>query len=291
MGTCLLLGGCSNEKAPDSTIESGGSGGMAGSAGSFVLGNGGSTAGAGGNTPVDTGPPPTITFHVCGMPEPECSSKPLDGDVVIDGVEDLEALKGVTTIQGRLTISYEAIDTLWCLQAVSGDVSIDVSASDGDASLWGLRHLKSIGGNLELSNASARTYADCGLSELERVGFEGAGSIEATDLGGELDLSHLLAMRELDISNTELTQLKLPSSGSFALAHLEISNNAYLTQIGGFDQVTVQPLAVSLAEAVRIVNNPRLSDCRAKQIGEQFLKGGGDPGSVTTFGNLPCPVE
>jgi hypothetical protein len=293
LGTSALVIGCSGaDKAPDSTVESGNSGGSAGaagSAGSFLLGNGGSMAGAGGSAPLDTGPPPTITFHACGMPEPACDSKVLTGDVVIDGLEDQAALQGVTAIVGKLNISFKTVDTLGCLESVSGDVTIDVSVGDGDASLWGLRHLKSIGGELQLSNSLDRTYADCGLSELERV--EGGGGIEATDLGAELDLSHLLAMRELKLSNTELTRIKLPLSGSFALARVEISNNPYLSALSGFDDVVVSPLAVASAETVRIVNNPRLSDCVAKRIGQRFVMGGAEQSTVTTFGNLPCPME
>lgn len=292
LGTCALVVGCGgDDKAPDSTVQSGGSGGMAGSAGSLLLGKGGSMPGTGGNAPLDTGPPPTIAFHTCGMPEPACTSNLLTGDVVVDGLEDLAALQGVTAIEGGLSISLKTVDTLNCLESVGGDVSINVSEVGGDASLWGLRHLKSIGGDLDISNTSERTYADCGLSELERVGSAGGGRIEVTDMGGELDLSRLQAMREVDISNTELIAIELPVSGSLSLTRLEISNNSYLSEISGFDEVTVQPLVASTAEAVRIVNNPRLSECVADKLGQRFVNGGSAPSAITKFGNLPCPSE
>jgi hypothetical protein len=287
LGTCLISVGCSAEKAPDSTIETGGSGGMAGSAGSFILGNGGSTAGAGGSAPLDTGPPPTITFHTCGMPEPSCDPKLLTGDVVIDGLEDLAALQGLTAIEGNLSIAFKMVDTLGCLESVSGDVSVNVIEGVGDTSLWGLRHLESIGGDLKLSNAVGRTYADCGLSLLERVGSLGAGSIDAKDLGGELDLSRLQTARKLAISNTELLQIKLPASGALVLAQLEVSNNPYLSQIGGFDEVMLQLPEASSSE-VRIVNNPRLSECVVDKIGAQFVRSGAAASALTKFGNLPC---
>lgn len=294
LGTSVLVMGCGgDDKAPDSTVESGGSGGgggAAGSAGGFLLGKGGS-AGAGGSAPLDTGPPPTIALHACGMPEPACDSKVLTEDVVIDGLEDEAALQGVTAIVGKLSIGFKTVDTLGCLESVSGDVTIDVSKGDGDASLWGLRHLKSVGGNLHVSNSLGRTYADCGLSELERVGTEGGGSIEATDLSGELDLSHVLAARELNVSSTKLLHIALPRSGSLSLGHLEIANNAYLSELSGFDEVMVQPLVGNSAEAVRIVNNPRLSDCRVKLIGDQFVKAGAAASGITSFGNLPCLME
>jgi hypothetical protein len=225
------------------------------------------------------------------MPEPACDSKVLTEDVVIDGLEDEAALQGVTAIVGKLSIGFKTVDTLGCLESVSGDLTIDVNKGGGDASLWGLRHLKSVGGNLQVSNSLGRTYADCGLSELERVGVEGGGSIEATDLSGELDLSHLLAARELSVSSTKLLHIRLPRSGSLSLGHLEIANNEYLSELSGFDEVTVQPLIGSSAEAVRIVNNPRLSDCRVKLIGEQFVKAGAAPSGITSFGNLPCLTE
>lgn len=260
---------------------------MAGSAGSFILGNGGSTAGAGGSTPLDTGPPPTITFHTCGMPEPSCVPKLLTGDVAIDGVEDLAALQGLTAIEGNLSIDFKMVDTLGCLESVSGDVSVNVTAGVGDTSLWGLRHLKSIGGDLKLSNAVERTYLDCGLSVLERVGSQGAGSIEAKELGGELDLSRLQAVFKLGISSTELVQIKLPASGALVLAQLEISNNPYLSQIGGFDDVMLQ-LAQASSSEVRIVNNPRLSECVVDKIGAEFVNSGAPASVLTKFGNLPC---
>lgn len=294
----LLLGCGDEEQAPDSTImNQSGAGGMAGAGGALIIGNG-SNGGTGGAVGADNPAPPTITFHTCGMPEQECGSTQHSGDVSATSKEELAALKGISRIEGKLqvTIDADAMDAadalgdLRCLESVTGDVTIQFSNKTGDVSLWGLRNLKTVGGNVTASNTFVRTYADCGLAKLQQVGgVEMAGRVELDRFGGELDLSKLTVVRDLRVRNTELTSIKLPVSGSFSLSYLQISNNPFLTTVSGFEDVLVQFLPMGATAGVQVVNNPRLSDCRATELAQLFIKGGAQPSEVTQSGNLPCP--
>jgi hypothetical protein len=296
----LVLGCGDKEQAPDSTIEmnQSGAGGMAGAGGGLVIGNG-SNGGTGGGMGANNPAPPTLTFHTCGMPEQECGSTPHSGDVIASTKEELAALKGIYRIEGKLqvTIGADAMDAadalgeLRCLQAVTGDVSIQFSNKAGDVSLWGLRNLRTVGGNVSASNTFVRTYADCGLAKLEQVGGpEMAGRVELDRFGGELDLSKLSVVGDVRVRNTELTSIKLPASGNFALSYLQISNNSFLTTVSGFEDVLVQFLPTSATAGVQLVNNPRLSDCRATELAQLFIAGGAKPSEITQSGNLPCPA-
>lgn len=300
LSALLAVVGCGEpEKAPDSTIDRGtaGTGGMAGAAGSLALGDKGGMAGSGG---VGTSAPPSVTLHACAMPEQPCATNVHMGDVVVRSQAEATALLGVTSIVGALTIlssgdddSSTIVDAFNCLETVAGDVNIDFSDAHGDASLWGLRNLTTIDGNLKLSNTFERTYADCGLAYLQRVGLLAAtsGSIEVDGLAGALDLSRLGELSSLHVTNTELTGIQLPVSGMFDMSELEIENNPYLQEISGFEDVSIRTEPLLLGDVVRIVNNPRLSDCRAERLGQLFVTGGAELADVVVFGNLPCLME
>lgn len=301
LSALMVTVGCGDEKAPDSTIDSGvtaGTAGTAGAAGSLALGNKGGMGGAGGMV---TSAPPTVTLHACAMPEQPCATKVHTGDVVVQSKEQAMALMGVTSIVGNLTVSPASnvevsatiVDAFNCLETVGGDVSIDFSSAQGDVSLWGLRNLKTIDGNLKISNVLDRTYTDCGLAYLQRVGLlvAGTGSIEVDGLAGALDLSQLSELNALHVMNTELASIKLPVSGMFYMSELEIENNRFLAEVAGFDAVTVDTDPAPLGDVVRIVNNPRLSDCRAEKIGQLFIAGGADLADIALFGNLACLME
>lgn len=301
--TALLLGCGGDQQAPGSAVESAGTGGMGGASGaggSLALGNKTGTGGTGGAA---SGRAPVVTLHVCGMPEQSCATKVHMGDVVVHSNAEALALAGVTSITGNLTIKMSTraedgahvADAFNCLESVTGDLSIDPDTSDGDSSLWGLRNLKVVDGNLTISNVFNRaTYPDCGLARLERVGsgLSGSGgSIELGGLGGELDLSLLTSLARLSVENTDLTRIQLPVSGTFQMTELDIENNPFLNEIAGFEGVTVQTRPQPQGDVVRITNNRKLSDCRAKNIGQLFVNGGAEPADIITFGNLECLTE
>jgi hypothetical protein len=236
------------------------------------------------------------------MPEQSCAKKAHMGDVIVHSNAEALALAGVTSITGNLTIDLssgaedgtQVADAFHCLESVTGDVSFDPRTSGGDSSLWGLRNLKVVEGNLTTKNVfDHTTYTDCGLARLERVGSglsDSGGSIEVEGLGGELDLSLLTSLSRLSVSNTELTRIALPASGTFQMTELDIENNPYLNEIAGFEGVTVQTRAQPQGEVVRITNNRKLSDCRAKDIGQLFVNGGAALDDIVTFGNGSCPT-
>jgi hypothetical protein len=301
--TALLAGCGGGEPAPGSGVQvgsTGGTGGAAGAGGSLALGNKAGTGGLAATGGEASAGAPTVTLHACGMPEQPCARNVHMGDVVVRSSADATALLGVTSIMGDLTIDVSAgdaggaqlADAFECLELVAGDVAIALGTSQGDASLWGLRNLTTIDGNLTAQNVFNRTYTDCGLARLQRVGTgsssSSTGSIELEGLAGELDLSLLTSLNRLRVSNTELTRMELPASGAFQLSSLEIESNLYLAQIAGFVGVTVQTSPQPLGDVVRITNNPRLSQCDAINIGQRFILGGADPADIVTFGNQAC---
>jgi hypothetical protein len=298
--TALLFGCGGGEPAPGSGVEmagTGGSGGAAGAAGSLALGNKAGTGGVGGMGGVASGGAPTVTLHACGMPEQPCATKVHMGDVVVRSNAEAMALMGVTSIMGNFTVDVSAgeepvaqlADAFNCLEHVAGNVAIELDTSQGDSSLWGLRNLTTVDGNLTIRNVLARTYTDCGLARLQRVGTgfssSSGGNIELEGLGGELDLSLLTSLHRLRISNTELVRIQL-ASGTLEITSLQIEDNPYLTQIAGL--VTVQTSPQPQGDVVRITNNPRLSQCDAINIGQTFISGGADPADVVEFGNSSC---
>jgi hypothetical protein len=298
---CLLVGcGGGDEKAPTSTIETptAGAGGMAGAAGSLTIGNG-ANGGSGGSGGMASPSPPTIaTFHTCGMPEQECGLGTHAGDVKVTTKADLEALKGVGAIEGKLEIRItsgtvgftEILDDLGCLGSVSGDVSVQFSNTEGDVSLWGLRNLTTVGGNLVVSNTFVRTFTDCGLAKLVSVGpLEGpAGHLEFDHVGGDLDLSKLTRFGELRVHDTELDTVKLPQSGTFEISYFQLSNNTFLRYVEGLREAAVQFVPTSSTRGVQIVNNPSLPGCRVDELAQLFIAGGAAASDITKSANGPC---
>jgi hypothetical protein len=300
--TAMVLGCGGGEPAPGSGVdvaETGGTGGAAGAGGSLALGN---KAGTGGLLATTGGggagaAAPGVPLHVCGMPEQPCASKVHMADVVVRSNAEAMALMGVTSIMGNFTIDVSAgeepvaqlADAFNCLEHVAGNVAIELDTSQGDSSLWGLRNLATVDGNLTIQNVLARTYTDCGLARLQRVGTgfssSSSGNIEFEGLGAELDLSLLTSLNRLRISNTELVRIQL-ASGTLEITSLQIEDNPYLTQIAGL--VTVQTSPQPQGDVVRITNNPRLSQCDALNIGQTFISGGADPADVVEFGNSSC---
>lgn len=317
VGRSFLLGAllvaCGQENAPVSKVgvDQGG-GGMGGSAGSLTLdmsaGTGGAAAGsggsagsagkqaAGGNGNQSMAGAPTITLHTCpGTPEPPCPEMVLPGDVDVRSEAELAALQGVTAVEGKLDISAPAgFDALSCLRTVGDNLDVDVFGAEGDVSLWGLRNLQSVGGSVDVSSSFDRIYADCGLSQLVSLGekYVTGGAVDTYGgLAGELDLSHLKLVRHIRLRESSLTRLVLPSNQTMTMGQLLLEDQPYLSEVAGFSGVTIQSASlVSGAYSVRIVDNPRLSTCRANELAQLFVAGGSPESTVTISGNEPCSM-
>jgi len=293
-------------------VEQGG-GGNGGMAGSLFLGGGagsGGTAGAGGSqsggasggsvggAPGGAGSgnlprPPDIALHTCpAVADPPCPALALAGDVMARTDAELQALQGVTSIEGQLTLRIAGqVDALSCLETVGDNLDIDVFGADTDVSLWGLRNLKTVGGGVELSAGLERVYPDCGLSRLESLGMQylTGGAVDTTgDVSGELDLSRLTLVRHIRIRGSLLTRLILPSGVTLNMGQFLLEDDPYLTEVAGFEGVTIDSASVGSTYSVRIVDNPSLSTCRANAIAKLFTDGGSPVESVTIMNNAPC---
>lgn len=280
-------------------------------AGGLSLGDQSGGAGAGGApaNPVAGGPaiggmdsgtvdPPSIQLHTCpASPDPACPTKVVSGDVRADDAAGVAALMGVTSIEGGLSIgTEEGLDALSCLESVGDDLEIDLFGSRGDASLWGLRNIKTIGGGIDVSDSFGKVYADCGFSKLESLGaaYATGGAVDCTSgLAGELDLSSLKVVRHIRLKNSELTRIKLPNAVSMLeMGQLAFDDNPLLSDVSGFSGVTIKMsgIVVSGAYSVRIVNNPKLSDCRARELAALFTAAGYSAASMTISGNAACSM-
>jgi hypothetical protein len=301
----LVLTGCGSDEAPKSTVsmaEGGSSGGGSGGAltlstGASGAGAGGASAGAGaggangGSGSKAVPEPPTVMLHTCpATPDPPCPAKALAGDVTLSTEAELAALQGVTSIEGKLRIRYWQLDSLSCLESVGDDLEVDIgSGGDGDTSLYGLRNVKSIGGSLDISGTFERVYPDCGFARLESLGakYVTGGAVDANDLGGELDLSSLKAFLHIRLKNNDFTRVLLPDAGTFKIGQLALENNPYLSEVVGFSNATLQ-VVNNGSYSLRVVSNPQLSECRARQLAKLFTDGGAEPASITVMSNLPC---
>ena len=263
----------------------GGAGGTSNTGGSFA--NGGSGLNLAGSGPVG---PTDITLHQCpATPEPSCPAKVLTGDYNIGGAA---ALTGVTEITGALTIrETDELNALSCLQTVGDDVTIDLFGSGPSRSLWPLRNLKKIGGGIQINTGFSEVWVDCGLSQLEDLGaaYLTGGAVDASDVFGHLNLSAIKQVTHIRIKNTNLNQITLPSSVSLTMGQLWFDSNPLLTTVDGFKNIALKQsgIVISGAQSVRIVNNPKLSNCRANEFKAAFVSAGFSAASMVLQGNLP----
>lgn len=305
LGCAVALLGCSGgDEAPGSgiTTTKGGTGGTAGSGGSLSLGlQGGGGAGgaalgvggtvAGGN---GSGGAPAVQLHTCpATPDPPCPAKSLEGTVVADNEAEWGALAGVTHVGGDLMLrSPLGLDSLSCLESIDGSLELDFFAEEAEASLWGLRNLKTVGETIDI-NPDERLYVDCGLSRLASIGadyFTGGAIDVQGPLAGELDLSRLKVNKHIRIKGSALTKVTLPSSAMLTMGQLAFESNAQLSQVLGFSGITFKSdgIVVSGAYTVHITDNPLLSDCRARELAKVYQDAGASADSITVMGNLAC---
>ncbi|HEX2871249.1 MAG TPA: hypothetical protein VHP33_08335 [Polyangiaceae bacterium] len=303
LGLALALLGCGESEAePQSNVTNGraGSGGSAGVAGSFSLGLGGvatggvATGGASNAAGTDSGGA-SASPHVCGgAPEPACPAKVLNGTVVADNAAEWAALEGVTEVNGNLMLmSPLGLDTLSCLEKVSGTLTLDFFAEEAEAKLWGLRNLKSVGGSLYIKPDEG-LEVDCGFSRLTSVGGETyatGGSVDVKGwLRGHLDLSALKVVQNLRMEESSLEKVTLPSNTTLTRGQLALIRNAELSEVAGFSGITFKNdgILVEGAYSVKITDNPLLSECRARELAQLLIAAGAPESGVTVVNNLAC---
>jgi hypothetical protein len=280
--------------------RAGGTSGIAGSSsnigGAASAGTNGSVAGCidpgfGSDYPIpsDFGPPPALALHRCDLVEAEapCVPHPLEGSIAVRTQNELSALEGVTSIEGSLGVGGDVdFDHLHCLETITGSLEI-IASFQHDTSLWGLRHLKSVG-SVMLATPEGRLYADCAFTQLRGK----AASIEANgSVAGELDVSGLEQIGRLELSDTQVTTLSLVAGGSLSLGEIVLRNNALLYQLLMFDGASVVPLALPQepnAGRLAITDNPYLPDCNPHRLAQAFLDAGFEPQGIVIENNYPC---
>jgi hypothetical protein len=269
----------------------GGAGGVGVGVGGTLSGGAGGSAGAG----QTEGGAPQVPLHTCPVtPEPACPTKVHTGAVTVIKDSDITALEGVTSIEGDFVVlEGKGFDALHCLETVTGNVEIS-GAIFSDDNLWGLRNLKTVGRDLRITGGQGRFYIDCAFRELENLGSDHNtdGSFDGeSGLTGELDVSKLTRLRHFRIGSSDLTHISLPHSGIFEMTQLFVEDEPHLTDIDGFDAVTltmIPGLDVTGFDSARFVNDPQLSECKAQAIAKLFLDAGFEAKSVVVMGNAPC---
>lgn len=286
---CIVgLAACSSGGAGSTftTGQSGsaGSGGQAGSGGSGPIIGGGAGGSDGGFLP-----------RVCtAEADPPCPAKVQKDNVIVGTVGAAAQFEGVTEIQGSLTIAaIQDLSAFSCLERVSSDVELDFN-DEGTMSLYGLRNLKSVGGNLDIyaTSKALELRADCALSHLESVGSKNllGGYVAASAaLTGVLDLSRLGVVTHIRLSGTRLTRVALPSNVALTMGQLWFEGNSALSDILGFENVTLHPRnGVTGTYSLRITKNPQLPNCRAEQFQQMFVAAGFDPALMAVSDNALC---
>jgi hypothetical protein len=269
-GAGCLNWGCSDEPAAGTTFNNPDGGGTGGAGGAIALLH---------QCPEATAPP-----EVCAQNRLEGSFSTRTGS--------LSELEDVTEVTGQLEITtLDGLDALRCLSRVGNDLTITPGASEV-GTLWGLRNLVFVGGNLGLTTGGAGVYVDCGLRNLESVGtaLSTGGAIDFTSGGrGLLDLTKLLVVTHIRISGSALDRIVLPDDVTLTMGQVGLENNAQLTDVSGFQNVTIRrsPTQVSDAYSLRIVDNPMLSACRANELAQLWVDAGFSSTSIEISGNGP----
>jgi hypothetical protein len=290
--------GCSDEPSSGTTFTnpdaSGGTGGSGVGGAINIPRDGG--AGVGGSSAtggVGGGGVVSPTLHECppaSAPPETCPVRLMQGSFSTS-TGSLAELEGVTELTGALEIdTLDGLDALGCLGRVD-EVTIELD-SDDVGTLWGLRNLVFVGGSVDLIAGGATVHIDCGLRSLESLGSEWltGGAVDFSGrVKGILDLSRLREVTHIRISGSELESIVLPNNVTLTMGQLGLQNNSLLAAVSGFQNVTIQPsgIQVSGAYSVNIVNNARLSTCRANELAGLWLNAGFSSASITISGNAP----
>jgi hypothetical protein len=290
----VFLVGCGGEE-PDRdsriALPDSGSGGQSGSP-DFIFDEptgGSAPGGTGGSGGSSSG----LVLHQCPTtPDPPCPARTFSGSFDTRN-GSLAELQGVTEISGTLTIrDLVGMEALSCLEHAGNDVTIDLFSGEAPESLWGLRNLRVVGGTLDIQPGSQDVHLDCAFRRLESVGsrYLTGGAVDVRGrLVGELDLSRVTEVTHIRIRSSKLTRITLPSNVTLTMGQLFLENNAALTDVLGFSNVTLERtgIVVSGAYSLRIVDNALLSTCRAVQFQQIFLNAGFGETTMEISGNAP----
>ncbi len=213
-----------------------GAGGVSASAGEDAGGSAGDGAIAGGGTAGEAAGA-AGSGQACGGV--------FDGSLILESQADADALRGVTTITGSLTIQGDVrnVDALGCLTEVGGGLAISNASElvnvDG---LSGLRSAESVG------------VLDCPLLK-NLDGLVGITSVTDIAVSGNASLADISGFRGLK------------SAG-----YVTIDSNPALVHLGGFDEL------VSVDDDIWIYSNAALSDIsgfgKLRQVNRLTLRAG-----------------
>jgi hypothetical protein len=214
----------------------------------------------------------------------DCPDTPFSGDVLARAQADVDALDGVTLIDGDLEIAGDVdnLDALRCLHTIEGDLTIE--RADALTSFDGLRSLRTIAHSMDvLDNEIADT--GCGFLRLEVVGTSSATpSIDFERNPGvtALRLPALTSSGHLRVENNDgMIVLEGPNEME-SVGQFWIVGHASLSALDGFTGL------MSVGD-IRIADNPRLSQCQALRILDRLVKAGYQS-LAEIGGNLePCP--
>jgi hypothetical protein len=275
-----------------SNVPGGAGGTGASSSGGGLAGGSGGAAASGGSEPNGIGGSEVDYYPVpvCDPVPPACPEKVIDGSRTLLSLEELEEMRGVTTITGDLVLrTVEDLSILDCLEDVGERLEIDVDGSlEG-----GLPRLNVVGYQVKLSSTffndvdEDEVSVDCAFQSLVEV--NGQGSIDTySGLTGELDLSRLTRVGAIRIKSSNLSRVKLPNGLRWGL-QLAFENNEELRELTGFEQMEVVGGEDHTVDTyiLRILENPLLSGCRAQEIETLFRDAQYPDSSIIVEGNGP----
>lgn len=274
----LLVGACSeDDTTPNTTSGSGGtssSGGVNGLGGASGTPSGGMgrvppSAGAGAGGLASGGAAGSIASGSCddvivGPPPPTdaCANTTVLG-VYAATDADLEALRGVSVIDGDLRLGMEVtnLEPLGCLTRVNGSIRFDET---GVTDLHGLENLAEVGADIVFDAGSLESVA--GLEGLQKIGGKLAFGVEhyagvGFQYRSPSALANLCGLRNLK-----------------SLGSLLIANNIVLPDFSGLERIT-QLSSLVLYQMWGLQSMHGLESLR-RIYGESSLRTGQEPRDV-----------
>jgi hypothetical protein len=194
----------------------------------------------------------------------QCNKGTLSGDVVINGLDDMESISGYTGVSGRLTIEdtqLKNLDGLSCLEYVGGILDIE---SNEIVNIDGLSNLQRVDGNLhikenlKLSNIDGlHSLVYAGKVSLEALFITDLDGLDALTSAGSFTLDNLFNLQNVDgLSNLKSIE------GS-----LHITKCRSLQNLDGLD-------IVETVGRLRIVKNDKLPTCEVESLADRLISDG-----------------
>lgn len=287
-----LTGGHGGQPSGGGGSTGGGqSGGIGGAGGVHTGGGGNGGAGNGGAGRGGTGGSSTPVVDCPAIIR--CPANVVDASAFVDMSNPATSYVGVTEITGDLKLNTLVdVSSFDCLEIVGGELDIQGGAQ-GEKLLGGFPNLRQVGSNINYTRFSGSTVDFCSFRSLEVLGFSthtGAFDVVGSDVDGDLNLGSLRDFFRVQLRNSLLGRLILPSNGTFVAAQLRLQGNSNLFNIYGFDNVQLTGATITGGDySVYISDNPLLLPCRAHDIAQVFLDAGYPPGRITVQSSGSCP--